>query len=242
MHYYFMNIISPERNNIFILLTAQYKISPIFKEVTMKNITQQPVNNNIQTTPQPNQSENNMNAMTTPTNSTSWYNQQSPSQSPQVQPQAVIGLFASMSDAEQAVNQLRSSGFSTEEINIVSKKDRYVASDGGNDSIMDGAMTGSALGTIGGLMLSAGALAIPGVGPIVAAGPLASAISGAVSGGIAGGLIDWGIPEDISNTYSSEVSSGSTLAVIKTEAAKVNQAAQILTSSGASNVETHPVK
>ncbi len=155
-------------------------------------------------------------------------------------PQAVIGLFSSMSNAETAVNQLRNSGFSTEEINIISKKDSTAAP--GDDSIVDGAMTGGALGTIGGLMLSAGALAIPGVGPIVAAGPLATAISGAVSGGIAGGLIDWGIPSDSSEAYSNEVSAGSTLAVIKTNANKVTQATQILTANGASNIETHPVK
>lgn len=212
----------------------------IFKEVTMNNITQQPTSQNSPTIQQPSQSANNMTsqAATAATSSV----QQANAQPQQMQPQAVIGLFASMSNAEQAVNQLRSSGFSTEEINIVSKKDNNVSSDNQDDSIMDGAMTGGALGTLGGLMLSAGALAIPGVGPIVAAGPLASAISGAVSGGIAGGLIDWGIPAEASNSYSSEVSAGSTLAVIKTDAAKVNQAVQILTASGASNVETHPVK
>lgn len=155
-------------------------------------------------------------------------------------PQAVIGLFSSITSAESAVNQLRSSGFSTEEINIVSKIENNMAS--ADDSIADGAMTGGALGTIGGLMLSAGALAIPGVGPIVAAGPIAAALSGAVSGGIAGGLIDWGIPADKSDAISNEISAGSTLAVIKTDSSKVSQAVQILTANGAANVETHMIK
>lgn len=159
-------------------------------------------------------------------------------------PQAVIGLFSNLTTAEQAVNQLRSSGFTTEEINIISKNNeqtRYT-NETVDDSIVDGTMTGGAIGGIGGLLMSAGALAIPGIGPIIAAGPLAATISGAVSGGIAGGLIDWGIPTEKSEEYSNHVSAGSTLAVIKTLENKVPQAVQILTATGATNIETHPAK
>jgi len=154
--------------------------------------------------------------------------------------QLVIGIFKSKRNAEQAVNQLRQQGFSNEEINIVSKQDakkgdkEYV-----DDDISDGALTGGTLGGIGGLIIGAGALAIPGIGPIIAAGPIAAALSGAFAGGIAGGLIDWGIPAEVSHHYEREIAEGGTLAVIRTDARKLDQAAKILRQNGAQDVESH---
>lgn len=157
------------------------------------------------------------------------------------QAKAIVGIFRDLSSAEQAVAQLRNNGFSTEEINIVSK-DPAAKNYTEDDSIMDGTMTGGAIGGVGGLLLSAGALTIPGLGPVIAAGPLAATIAGAIGGGITGGLIDWGIPSVKSEEYNKEVSSGNTLAVIKTPENKVAQAVQILTAYGAMNVETHQSK
>lgn len=157
-----------------------------------------------------------------------------------MQPKAVVGIFRDLNAAQQAVSQLRSSGFTTEEINLVSKHTNDSAME--DDSIMDGTMTGGAIGGIGGLMLSAGALTIPGLGPIIAAGPLAATIAGAIGGGITGGLVDWGIPSDKSEEYNEQVSSGNTLAVIKTPQNKVAQAVQVLTAGGAMNIETHNIK
>ncbi|WP_378952446.1 hypothetical protein [Pelosinus sp. sgz500959] len=155
--------------------------------------------------------------------------------------QTIIGVFGSRSNAENAVNALRQQGFTTEEINIISKKQEN-DDDSGNDSdddIFDGTLTGSTLGGIGGLLLGAGALAIPGIGPIIAAGPIAGAISGAIAGGITGGLIDWGIPADESHHYEQEVVQGSILAIIRTDVAKVNSVAQILRQNGAKEVKSH---
>jgi uncharacterized membrane protein len=153
----------------------------------------------------------------------------------------VIGIFQSKREAEQAVNQLRSQGFSNQEINIVSKQDQN-QTEYAEDDISDGALTGGTLGGIGGLLLGAGALAIPGLGPIVAAGPIAAALSGAVMGGIAGGLIDWGIPEEVSRRYENSVRQGGILAVIRTSDSSVNQAAAILRQNGAKDVESHASK
>ncbi len=157
------------------------------------------------------------------------------------QAKAVIGVFADKRQAEQAINALRRQGFTTEEINIVAKKggqgdkgDGYV-----EDDITDGALTGGTLGGIGGLILGAGALAIPGIGPIIAAGPIAAALGGAVAGGVAGGLIDWGIPAEASQRYEQEVAQGGVLAIINTTGQKVDQAAQILRQNGARDVESH---
>ena len=157
---------------------------------------------------------------------------------------SVIGVFNSRENAEQAVNSLRSQGFTTEEINIVSKnKNRQgQGEEYFEDDITDGALTGGTLGGIGGLLLGAGALAIPGVGPVIAAGPIAAALSGAVAGGITGGLIDWGIPAEAGKRYEQQVAQGGILAVIRSDAAKSNQAAQVLRQNGAKDVEIHALK
>jgi len=187
---------------------------------------------------------NNMGAQTQSVNSQA-QSQSGAMQSSSSGAKSVIGVFNSRSDAEQGVKDLRSQGFTTEEINIISK-------DGGNqtrqgseyveDDITDGALTGGTLGGIGGLLLGAGALAIPGVGPVLAAGPIAAALSGVVAGGIAGGLIDWGIPAEAGKRYEQHVAQGRILTIIRSDAAKVNQAAQILRQNGAQDVETHSIK
>lgn len=107
----------------------------------------------------------------------------------------VIGVFDNREGAERAVNSLRERGFD-KEISIVAK-DEGKNRDGGNnerhdensvmfgggDSVADGATTGGVLGGLAGLAIGAGALAIPGLGPIIAAGPVAGLLSGAASGG-----------------------------------------------------------
>jgi uncharacterized membrane protein len=163
---------------------------------------------------------------------------------------AVIGVFNEKEDAEEAISELRTKGFSQEEINIVTKEDAQRRSNREtyDDDISDGAVTGGTIGGIGGLLLGAGvvssigALAIPGIGPIIASGPIAAAIGGAVAGGIAGGLIDWGIPEEASRRYEESVARGGILAVVKTTSAKVDAAAQILRHHGADDIESHNTK
>lgn len=154
----------------------------------------------------------------------------------------LVAVFDSADGAQKAVSELRRKGFTQEEISIVSKKHSDDQGDHYEDDITDGALTGSTLGGIGGLLVGAGALAIPGIGPIVAAGPIAAALSGALAGGIAGGLIDWGIPAEASKRYESHVSAGNILAILKTQQSKVNQASSLLTEYGANSVETHNTK
>jgi len=158
--------------------------------------------------------------------------------------QTIIGVFESRSNAESAVNSLRQQGFTSEEINIISKKAQGhdVNYDGdGDDDITDGTLTGGTIGGIGGLLLGAGVVAIPGIAPIVAlaGGPIAAAVGGAIAGGITGGLIDWGIPAEESQHYEDEVIQGSILAIIRTDAGKSDSVAQILRRNGAKEVKSH---
>jgi hypothetical protein len=155
--------------------------------------------------------------------------------------QTIIGVFDSKNKAESAVANLRQQGFTNEEINIVSKKQQDQGHDEtyDDDDITDGALTGGTIGGLGGLLMGAGALMLPGIGPILAVGPITAAVGGAIAGGIAGGLIDWGIPAEASHRYEQEVAHGSILAIIRTDSTKVNSAAQILRQNGAKDVENH---
>lgn len=169
----------------------------------------------------------------------------------------IVGVFRSESDAERAVRALRSSGFRDQEISIVAKDKGTQGQQGqqnrsgmantmrgGTDNVSDGMATGATWGGVAGLALGAGALAIPGLGPIVAAGPIAAALTGAATGGLAGGLLDWGIPAERGRQLQEEVRQGNMLAILQctgsecTEA-KVNQASNILRENGARDVESH---
>ena len=162
----------------------------------------------------------------------------------------VVGIFRDETAAERAVRSLRDDGFTEQEISIVAKESGRGGQgrQGGrqnegttmrDDGISDGVASGAAWGGLAGLALGAGALAIPGVGPIVAAGPIAAALTGAATGGLAGGLIDWGIPEERGRELQEEVKQGKILAILQCSDNKVNKAANILREHGASNVETH---
>lgn len=166
----------------------------------------------------------------------------------------VIGVFDSKEQAEKAVSQMRNSGFDTNEISIVAKGGKGGGNggsgngnsgddeDGGTldmDTVADGTTTGGVLGGLAGLALGAGALAVPGLGPIIAAGPIAGLISGAATGGVAGGLLDWGIPEERGRYYEGEVRKGRILAVVRAHEQKVGNAAAIMRQNGAKDVETH---
>lgn len=154
----------------------------------------------------------------------------------------VIGFFSNRQTAEMAISDLRGQGFNNEEINLVAKEQgtpQRNSKETYDDDIMDGTLTGSTIGGIGGLIVGSGALMLPGIGPILAVGPIAAAIGGAIAGGVAGGLIDWGIPAEASERYEENVKQGDILTVIRTTSSKVNSAAQVLRQNGAKDVETH---
>ncbi len=156
----------------------------------------------------------------------------------------VIGVFQDQDSAENAIHDLKSRGFE-KEISMVARDDEGGGQEGGTGGGMGGhdlttgGMTGGALGGLAGLLMGAGALLIPGIGPIIAAGPLAAGLTGVVTGGVAGGLIDFGIPQERGDFYEEQVRQGSILVTLKSSSEKVDQAASILRDHGAHNVETH---
>ncbi|MDX0649781.1 hypothetical protein GOD34_03240 [Sinorhizobium medicae] len=151
----------------------------------------------------------------------------------------VTGLFDDYEDARDAVSDLETAGVPSDDISIVANNtgDRY-STEGSNAA--EGAGAGAGLGAAGGgvvgLLTGLGLMAIPGVGPVVAAGWLAStaagAAAGAVAGGAAGGLIgaltDSGVDEDDAHVYAEGVRRGGTLVTARVADDLAPQAEAIL--------------
>ncbi len=153
----------------------------------------------------------------------------------------VTGLFDTYSDATSAVDQLKAAGISDSDISIVSNNSdgRHKDKDNDNDVAEDagtGAGIGAAVGGVGGLLTGLGIMAIPGVGPVVAAGWLAAtaagAVAGAVVGGAAGGIVgaltDSGVDERDAHVYAEGVRRGGTLVTAKVDESRSSEAEAIL--------------
>jgi hypothetical protein len=122
--------------------------------------------------------------------------------------QTITGLFDSHSAARTAVSQLESAGISSDRISIVGR-DGDDHDSNASEGAAAGAGLGAAVGGAGGLLTGLGLMAIPGVGPVVAAGWLAATAAGAAAGAIAGGatggiigsLTKEGVAEDDAHVY-----------------------------------------
>lgn len=157
-----------------------------------------------------------------------------------------VGVFSSRQDAEYALNELRDAGFPMNKVSIIAKdaSDAKIAGAGvrdvddnqADDGAKTGAIAGGALGGITGLLVGLGALAIPGIGPVMLAGATATAIAttlsgtaiGAAAGGLIGALIGLGIPEERARVYSDRVSRGDYLVIVDGNDDEIRRAEAIL--------------
>jgi uncharacterized protein (TIGR02271 family) len=158
----------------------------------------------------------------------------------------VIGLFDRMDDARHVVQELIDHGLQRDDISLVSRQDHegaYVTERGDErtSGTAIGAGAGAALGGVGGLLVGLGALAIPGIGPAVAAGPLVTALAGAGLGATAGGLIgaltDLGVPEEEAHYYAEGVRRGGVLVAVDTDDQRADRAAEVMEHAGAIDVD-----
>jgi hypothetical protein len=157
------------------------------------------------------------------------------------QMKTVVALFEHIDDAYHAVDALKNAEFTRDDISVISQDanneySRYLDKGDKGEHVGDGAGTGAGIGAVlgglGGFLLSIGALAIPGVGPIIAAGPILATLTGAgvgaVAGGVVGALVGLGIPEDDAHTFAEGVKRGGTLVVVHTQDGLADRAASIL--------------
>lgn len=170
-----------------------------------------------------------------------------------------VGVFPSRRDAEIALHELRDSGFPMNRVSVVVR-------DNNNDNIAGaevsdrvgnkadegataGAVTGGALGGLTGLLVGLGALAIPGIGPVMLAGATATTIAttlsggviGAVSGGIIGALIGLGIPEERARVYNERVSRGQYLVIVDGTDDEIARAEAILRNRGIEEFDIYDI-
>jgi uncharacterized membrane protein len=162
----------------------------------------------------------------------------------------VVALFDNFADAQRVVQELVDEGINRDRVSLIAgdAEGRYAADLDRNrtvsseaDDSTEGAATGAVIGGIGGALIGIGALAIPGIGPVVAAGPLIAGLIGAgvgaAVGGLVGALIDAGVPEDHAGYYVEGVRRGSTLVAVETDEAAADRIVQIFSRYNPVNIE-----
>ncbi len=162
---------------------------------------------------------------------------------------SVIGIVHTRVEAEALVTDLKSNGFIENDISVL-LPDKEGTKDFAHDNSTkapEGAVTGaSAGGVVGGalgLAAGLGALAIPGVGPLIAAGPIMAALSGAAVGatvgGIGGALVGMGIPEYEAKMYEGKVRDGNILLAVNcTDGEQVKVAETLFKAANASDIHS----
>jgi hypothetical protein len=173
----------------------------------------------------------------------------------------VVALFDDYREAESAVRDLEAAGVPSTDISLIANNasNRYgdypqyeaVRTDRADTTDTDtkdtgaatgtGAGIGAVLGGAAGLLAGIGALAIPGVGPVVAAGALASTLAGAgvgaVVGGLVGALVEAGIPREHADIYAEAVRRGGTLVTVRVDDAMRDRVSDILSRHAPVDIE-----
>jgi hypothetical protein len=162
---------------------------------------------------------------------------------------AVFGIYTSRAAAESAVDALVKAGFSSADISVLlpenlgSKEMATEKSTKAPEGASTGAGSGAVLGGALGLLAGIGALAIPGVGPLIAAGPIMATLAGmgvgGAVGGVTGALIGLGIPEFEAKRYEGRVQKGGILLSVHCDTSdEINRAKEILKRTGAEDVSS----
>jgi hypothetical protein len=162
---------------------------------------------------------------------------------------SVFCIATSRNQADQIVERLKFAQFSNNDISALfaDKGTSHDFAHEKNTKAPEGAVTGAGTGgVVGGALgwiAGIGALAIPGVGPFIAAGPIIAALSGAAVGaavgGIAGGLIGLGIPELEAKRYEGKIKAGNILISVHTDSSEeITRAKDIFTKAGAQDICT----
>ncbi len=162
---------------------------------------------------------------------------------------AVYGIVSTLAQADTAVSRLKEANFSNNDISVLmpdkegTKDFAHEKHTKAPEGAATGAGTGGVIGGALGWLIGIGSLAIPGVGPFIAAGPIMAALSGAAVGaavgGLTGTLIGLGIPEYEAKRYEGKVTKGGILISIHTEDAdQRKKAKEVLESAGAEDISS----
>ena len=156
---------------------------------------------------------------------------------------------ATVSQTDTIIHKLQNAGFSGNDISVLmadkggTRDFAHVHNTKAPEGAATGAGTGAVVGGALGWLAGIGALAIPGLGPFIAAGPIMAALSGAAVigtlGGLTGALVGMGIPEFEAKKYEGKVKSGSSLISVHSEdSAETKRAKEIFEQAGAQDITT----
>lgn len=161
----------------------------------------------------------------------------------------IVGSFDSFEEAQDVLRDLQQRGYSRDDISVIANNatGKYSSAPAG-PTISDvgagsatGAAAGGVLGGAAGLVVGLMGLAIPGIGPIVAAGPIAAALAGAgvgaVAGGLIGGLTGVGVSEDDASYYAESVRRGGALVTVRADDSRADEAASVMRNHGAVDID-----
>jgi hypothetical protein len=162
---------------------------------------------------------------------------------------AAFGIFKSRAQAERSIDALLAGGFRNDDISVLApdqETTKQLATEKNTkapEGAAVGATTGGVIGGTLGLLAGIGMLAIPGVGPLIAAGPIMGALGGlgvgAATGGIVGALVGMGIPEYEAKRYEGRVKNGGILVSVHCDDSDwVKKAEEILKHHGAEDISS----
>ena len=160
---------------------------------------------------------------------------------------AVFGIYSSAMQAEKSVDQLIAAGFPSADISVLladsagTKEFAHHKDTKAPEGATAGVTTGGVIGGTLGVLAGIGALAIPGVGPLIAAGPIMAGLAGlgigGAVGGIVGALVGMGIPEYEAKRYEGHVKNGGTLMSVHCDTSEeISRAKELLKSTGATDI------
>jgi hypothetical protein len=160
---------------------------------------------------------------------------------------AVFGIYHTIQQAERGVDDLIAAGFSTDDVSVLlpdsqgTKAFAHEKNTKAPEGATAGVTAGGAIGGTLGLLAGIGMLAIPGVGPFIAAGPIFSALAGLGAGGAVGGLIGalvgMGIPEYEAKRFEGRIKEGGVLLSVHCDtSAEISRAKDLLKQTGAQDV------
>jgi uncharacterized protein (TIGR02271 family) len=151
----------------------------------------------------------------------------------------IVGLFDDASEARSVVTELTQMGVTRDHISLMANRDatataptdETVTESAGSDALT-GAGIGAMLGGVGGLLVGLAVLPIPGLGPIIAAGPIATTLAGmgigAAAGGVVGALVNVGVPEEHAAHYAEAVRRGGTLVTVEADEEQAQRVADVM--------------
>jgi hypothetical protein len=162
---------------------------------------------------------------------------------------AVFGIYHNANQAERVVERLRDAGFSNDDISVLfedsegSKDFAHEKNTKAPEGTTTGVTAGGVIGGTLGLLAGIGALAIPGLGPFIAAGPIMGALAGLGVGGAVGGLIGaligMGIPEYEAKRYEGHIKAGGVLLSVHCDTSdEITRAKELLKHTGAQDISS----